>query len=65
VPDANHQGEPIKLDRFVPLGYIWDGRCFEFTDHGVVEVEGWSGDLGNGWTYDIRGGWDPEWDYEL
>jgi hypothetical protein len=54
------------LGRMVPMGFIWDGRCFEFTEHGTVEVEGWSGDLGNGLSYDIRGGdWDPEWDFEL
>lgn len=33
------------------LGFIWDGKFFEFKDGHFVEVEGWSGDLGNGWSY--------------
>jgi ribosomal protein S27AE len=48
------------LDRFVPLGFIWDGRFFEFVEGGGTrEVDGWSGDLGNGWTWEIGPG-DPD-----
>jgi hypothetical protein len=56
--NTDNEGHPPPLDltKMKPLGFIWDGCCFEFREGGTVEVEGWSGDLGNGWTYEIRGG---------
>jgi len=44
---------------FKPIGYYSEWGCYEFIydeDGNIVgsrEVDGWSGDLGNGWTWEI------------